>query len=67
MQTQDPDARERSECVQTLCREVGHLVEVSREQRRTIDALLTELEGVMRSARRYRLARGVRSVGSSRG
>jgi hypothetical protein len=68
MHTQDPDANGRNQRVEALCRELSHLVELSRGQRRTIDALLTELEAVLRSARLYRLARGaVRSVGSSKG
>lgn len=68
MHDEDTDAIRRGTRVQTLCRELGYLVELSREQRRTIDALLSQLEGVMRSARLHRLARGsARSVGSSRG
>jgi hypothetical protein len=68
MQNKDPDAIERSQRVRVLCRELGQLVELSREQRRTIDELLERLEGVMRSARLHRIARGAwRSVGSSRG
>jgi hypothetical protein len=68
MQTREPDATQRSERAQSLCREVGDLVELSREQRRGIDALLTQLERVMRTARRYRLTRGAAGpMGSSRG
>jgi hypothetical protein len=68
MQNQDPDAIARSQRVRALCREVGQLVELSREQRRTIDELLQRLEGVMRRARLQRVATGAwRSVGSSRG
>ena len=48
MQNEDPD----------VSRELGQLVALSREQRRAIDALLSQLEAVMRSARLHRLARG---------
>jgi hypothetical protein len=58
MQNQDPDAIARSHRVRTLCRELGQLVELSREQRRTIDELLARLEGVMRSARLHHIAPG---------
>ena len=65
MQDHDSDANARSQRVQGLCRELGQLVELSREQRRAIDMLLSQLENVLRSARLHRLARGaVRSVGS---
>ena len=68
MQNQDPDVSARSQRVQGLRRELGQLVALSREQRRAIDALLSQLEAVMRSARLHRLARGAgRSGESSRG
>jgi hypothetical protein len=67
MQNHDPDVKGRSQRVQGLCRELGELVRLSREQRRTIDMLLSQLEGVLRSARLYRPGRGsARSSGSSR-
>ncbi len=58
MQNQDSDVRARNHRVQDLCRELSHLVELSREQRRTIDTLLTRLEAVLRHARVHRIARG---------
>jgi hypothetical protein len=68
MQNQDPDAIARRQRVRALRRELGLLVELSREQRRGIDELLARLERVMRSARMQRVAQGAwRSVGSSRG
>ncbi|MEO5822786.1 MAG: hypothetical protein ABIT71_19955 [Vicinamibacteraceae bacterium] len=55
----------RNRQVQQLCRELRQLVELSREQRRTIGGLLAELQGVMRRAQLHRLARGVgRAAGS---
>jgi hypothetical protein len=68
MQNQDPDVIVRNPRVQELCRELGQLVAVSREQRRTIDTLLTRLDAVLRCARVHRMARGGwRSAASSRG
>ena len=68
MQNQDSDVRARNHRVQDLCRELSHLVELSREQRRTIDTLLTRLEAVLRHARVHRIARGGwRPAGPSRG
>jgi hypothetical protein len=66
MPIQDPEAVARNQRVQGLCRELGQLVELSREQRRVIDVLLGELEAVLRRARMRRLARGAaRTAGSS--
>jgi hypothetical protein len=56
MQNQDPDVIARSRRVRALCLELGQLVEVSREQRRSIDELLGRLEAVMRRARLQRVA-----------
>jgi hypothetical protein len=43
-------------------------VALSREQRRTIDGLLTRLETVLQRARRHRMSQGVwRAAKSSRG
>ena len=68
MHNDDPDVRSRSQRVQGLCQELGALVELSREQRRVIDSLLSQLESLLRSARVNRLVRGkVRSAGSSKG
>jgi hypothetical protein len=68
MQKENPDAIARHHSVQRLCREVGDLVALSLEQRRTIDELLGRLEAVMRRARLYRIGRGQwRSAESSRG
>ena len=58
MQNEDSDVTARNHRVQELCRELSQLVELSREQRRTIDGLLTRLEAVMRRARLHRIARG---------
>ena len=58
MKNQDRTANARSEGVHGLCREVGELVQLSREQRRTIDKLLSQLENVLRSARLRRIVGG---------
>jgi hypothetical protein len=68
MQNQDSDVTARNPQVQELCREVGQLVALSREQRRTIDGLLTRLETVLQRARRHRISQGGwRAAGPSRG
>jgi hypothetical protein len=68
MQSHDPDAVMRSLHVQSLCREVRDLVALSREQRRSIDGLLSRLEAVMRVARLNRTGRGSwRTAASSQG
>jgi hypothetical protein len=68
MQNQDSDVAARNPRVQDLCREVGQLVALSREQRRTIDGLLTRLETVLRRARRHRVSHGAwRAAKSSQG
>jgi hypothetical protein len=58
MQNHDPGANVRSEGTHGLCREVGELVTLSRQQRRTIDRLLSQLENVLRSARVHRFVGG---------
>jgi hypothetical protein len=58
MQNQDHAVNARSQGVHGLCREVGELVKLSREQRRTIDKLLSQLENVLRSAGLHRIVAG---------
>jgi len=68
MQDHDSDAIARSQRVQRLRRELGQLMAQSREQRRAIDMLLSQLESLWRRARFHRLIGGAAvSVGSSRG
>ena len=50
MHSPDPEVHARKERVQELCRQLGRLLTLSLEQRRTIDRLLGELELVTRRA-----------------
>ena len=66
MQDHDSDAIARSQRVQRLRRELGQLMAQSREQRRAIDMLLSQLESLWRRARFHRLTGGAaQSVESS--
>jgi hypothetical protein len=58
MQVNDQEARAASRRVQELCRQLAHLVLLSREQRRTIDRLIAELNTVARLAERRLCANG---------
>jgi uncharacterized protein YigA (DUF484 family) len=59
MQKDDSEAARRRERVQELCRELTHLVSLSHEQRRVLDRLLHELEGLAEQARQRPLVRSV--------
>ena len=63
MQFPDPEVHARKERVQELCRQLGRLLTLSLEQRKTIDRLLGELELVTRRAGGH----ASRALGAGRG
>lgn len=50
MQSMDPEVHARKERVHDLCRQLGRLLTLSLEQRKSIDRLLHELELITRRA-----------------
>ena len=64
MQSKDPEVHARQERVQELCRQLGRLLNVSLEQRKAIDRLLSKLEVI---TRRAESAPAVKAVGAGRG
>jgi hypothetical protein len=64
MQSVDPEVHARKERVQEIFHQLAQLVNVSLEQRRTIDRLLSELEAVTSQAASRP---AVRAAGAGRG